>query len=359
MNFPTTEAEVTIIVVPRERFSYTRESLESIYENTDYPFKLIYVDGASPSHVRDYLVAKANEKSDKEFQLIRTEHYLSPNHARNLGLREVTSKYVVFIDNDVVVTPGWLKAMVDCAKETGATVVSPLVCQYLPLHTEVHCAGGESGVKLEIKGETTRRKMIEKIYKQGRKVTDVRPQLQRQETGLAEFHCMMVQTDIFQKIGLLDEGLLNTKEHVDLCILVTEAGGSIYLEPESLVTYVPGPPLDWTDLHYYMLRWSDAWELSSLKRLRDKWNLTEDEYFKNKYKRLGWRRDMTIVSPIARKMPFGKLGARVAGKTLRIFDKTLNNYLTSRYAKKHLQNQPNLTSTEIVNPPITVSRSES
>ncbi|MGB3761496.1 MAG: glycosyltransferase family 2 protein, partial [Rivularia sp. (in: cyanobacteria)] len=35
------EPQVTIIVSPRERFSYTRESLESIYENTQIPFKLI------------------------------------------------------------------------------------------------------------------------------------------------------------------------------------------------------------------------------------------------------------------------------------------------------------------------------
>lgn len=335
MNLPEiAEAQVTIVVVPRERFSYTRESLESIYKYTKCPFKLIYVDGGSPSHIKDYLIAQATEK---EFQLIRTEHYLSPNSARNLGLRQVTSKYVVFMDNDVVVTPGWLQALVECAEETGATIVSPLICQYFPLHTEVHCAGGESGVRIETKDETTRRRIIEKIYKQGRLVADVRPQLQRQQTGLAEFHCMMVRTEIFEKIGLLDEALLNTKEHVDLCMLVAEAGGSIYLEPESLVTYVPGPPLEWTDIHYYMLRWSDAWELASLKRLRDKWNLTEDDYFKNKYKRLGWRRDMTIVSPLARKAPFGKIGDRVAGKILRRMDKALNQYLTKRYAKRHLQ----------------------
>ena len=331
------EPEVTIVVVPRERFSYTRESLESIYENTNYPFKLIYVDGGSPTHIKNYL---ADQAVEKQFQLIRTDHYLSPNHARNIGLRQVNSKYVVFIDNDVVVTPGWLQPLVDCAEATGATIVSPLICQYLPLHTEVHCAGGESGVKVETKGETTRRRIIEKIYKQGRKVADVRPQLQRQQTGLAEFHCMMVRTEIFDKIGLLDEGLLNTKEHVDLCIMVNEAGGTVYLEPESLVTYVPGPPLKWTDLHFYMLRWSDAWELASLKHLRDKWNLSEDEYFQNKYKRLGWRRDMTIVNPLVRKIPLGKLGSRVVGKILRQIDKVLNHYLTSRYAKKYLQGSP-------------------
>ncbi|WGV25753.1 glycosyltransferase family 2 protein [Halotia branconii] len=330
--------EVTIIVAPRERFSHSRESLESIYEHTKYPFKLIYIDGGSPRHIKDYLAQQAQQK---QFQLIRTDYYLSPNRARNLGLRQVTSKYVVFIDNDVVVSPGWLQPLVECAEETDAMIVSPLICQGTPLHEEVHCAGGESGVLVETKGETTRRRIIEKIYKQGRKIADVRPQLQRHKTGLAEFHCMMVRTDLFQQIGLLDEELLNTKEHVDLCILVSEIGGTVYLEPKSLMTYVTGQPLELTDISYYMLRWSDAWELKSLKRLRDKWNLTEDEYFKNKYKRLGWRRNMTIINPLARKLPIGKFGSRATGKVLFFIDKAVNRFVTTRYAQKHLPSLQN------------------
>jgi GT2 family glycosyltransferase len=322
--------EVTIIVVPRERFNYTQQSLESIYQYTEYPFELIYIDGGSPSHIQAYLAAQATEK---QFQLIRINSYLSPNQARNIGLRQVTTKYVVFIDNDVVVTPGWLQALVDCAQETGAAIVSPLICQGATLHEEVHCAGGETGVLVETKGETTRRRIIEKIYKQGRQVVEIYPQIQRQQTGLAEFHCMMVRTEIFEKIGLLDEELLNTKEHVDFCILVTAAGGTIYLEPASLMTYVTGPLVNWSDINYYMLRWSDAWELASLKRLRDKWNLTEDDYFKNKYKRLGWRRHMTIIHPFARKLPLGNFGFRVVAKIMRIGDKVLNRYISDRYAR--------------------------
>jgi len=111
-----TDAQVAIVVVPRERFSYAARSLESIYEHTDYPFSLVYVDGGSPAATRRYLAQKARENS---FQLIRTNHYLSPNQARNLGGKDVNSKYVVFIDNDVLVTPGWLGALVGCAEQTG------------------------------------------------------------------------------------------------------------------------------------------------------------------------------------------------------------------------------------------------
>ena len=100
---------VTIVVVPRERFSQSINSLENIYENTPPPFKLIYVDGNSPAHIKSCLEAKAKQKA---FQLIRTEHFLTSNQAHNMGLAHVTTRYVVFIDNDIFVAPNWLEKLV-------------------------------------------------------------------------------------------------------------------------------------------------------------------------------------------------------------------------------------------------------
>ncbi|MEQ9667577.1 glycosyltransferase family 2 protein [Coleofasciculus sp. G2-EDA-02] len=63
MSHPPT----TIVVSPRERFSYTQTSLESIYEHTHIPFNLVYVDGNSPKLVRDYLATQAAEKNLNSF----------------------------------------------------------------------------------------------------------------------------------------------------------------------------------------------------------------------------------------------------------------------------------------------------
>ncbi|MBW4665548.1 MAG: glycosyltransferase [Chroococcus sp. CMT-3BRIN-NPC107] len=330
-NSIVSDPEVTIVVSPRERFNHTSQSLESIYSYTEFPFKLIYVDGGSPENIKRYLQQAAQ---DKGFELIRTDYYLSPNQARNIGLAQVKSKYVVFVDNDLEVTPGWLRKLVDCAEETNATVISPLICQGTPVHEIIHCAGGESGVRLENKEGNVKRRILEKIYKQGRRVAEVRDGLKREETGLAEFHCMLVRTSIFDKIGQLDEGMLNTKEHVDFCMTVIQTGEKVYLEPDSLVTYVPGPPLELSDMTFYMLRWSDAWELASLQNLRAKWDLTEDEYFKNKYKRLGWRRHMTLIDPLINRLSLGKnnsLWKKIVRKTLTTADKTFNKYITNHY----------------------------
>jgi GT2 family glycosyltransferase len=285
------------------------------------------VDGNSPQKVRQYLEQQAQEKN---FQLIRKDYYLSPNHARNIGLSFAKTKYVVFIDNDVIVTPNWLTNLINCAEETNSSVVGPLMCEKKPLHQRIHFAGGECHIITDIHGQQHLR---EKMYKQGQQVSEVN--LQRTSTELTEFHLMLVRREIFDKIGQFDEGFLNTKEHLDFCLTVQQVGGSIYFEPTSIATYVPGPPLELTDVHYFMLRWSDAWTMQSLNRLREKWNLDEDGYFKNKYKKLGWRRKGTIVKPILKSLTFG-VEIKPLKKLVSGWEKRLNHYLTNRYAEKYL-----------------------
>ncbi|MEM9905816.1 MAG: glycosyltransferase [Cyanobacteria bacterium P01_D01_bin.44] len=337
--------QVTIVVVPRERFQFTQDSLESLYDNTQYPFKLIYVDNNAPARVQDYLV---NQALDKGFELVRSQHYLSPNQARNVGLQRVTTPYVVFVDNDIMFAPGWLRALVDCSQTTGATVVGSLVCQYKPLHTIVHCVGGDymapdeyaqfARGELGPKGTLTEPgqwTIQEKTYFQNRPIAEIRSQLKRQTTGFVEFHAMLVQTRIFERIDLLDEGFSCTKEYLDFCMTVTRAGGIIYFEPNSVVTFLthpPAPRLQWADLPYFMLRWSDDWELNSLLHFQEKWNLAESSYFQKRYKKLGQRRRKEIIKPIAARFSFlGKPATKWLEKQLFKLEKILNRNFSARH----------------------------
>ena len=353
-------SQITIVVVPRERFCFARESLESLYENTEFPFNLVYVDNKSPAKLRRYLETEAELKG---FKLVQSDYYLSPNQARNLGLREVNSKYVVFVDNDVIFSPGWLKALVDCAEETEATVVGSLVCQHMPLHEIIHCAGGEylspeefarfasnqSSILPENSDSKDKLNINEKNYRQGQRLSEMRDQLKRQPTGYVEFHSVLVDTEVFKEIGVLDEGYSCTKEYLDFCMSVTKAGGTIYLEPSSIVTFLthpPAPPLEWSDIPYFMLRWSDAWELASLQHFQNKWNLAENEYFTRRYKKLGWRRYKEIVKPLSLRLTFGH-DYKPLTKFLKRWEKKFNRYLGDRYAKQQKKRNQPLSNTQI------------
>jgi GT2 family glycosyltransferase len=340
---------VTLVVSPRERFSHTQAALESIYAHTQMPFKLVYVDGGSPLAIRDYLQQQAQARN---FDLIRTDSFLAPNQARNLGLARVDTEYVVFIDNDVEVSPGWLQSLVTCAQETHATVVCPLTCIGHPLGERIHLAGGEARIVLHVQGEQKQRRVHEKHYFVNRLVADVQDQLHRRPCEFAEFHCMLVRRSLFDLTGPLDENLLSTREHIDFCLTVAQVGGTVYCEPASVVTYVPAVLSRGSDLAFFMLRWSDEWETRSLKYFRKKWDLPKkDKYFKKRYRRLGYRRHQAFIKPWVKRLLLGHAPPAVV-QGLIALDRQLNRWITTRYYRLHPERQ-HLPKREVVTvPPI-------
>ncbi len=281
---------VTVAIVPRERFSYANTSLDNVLATTTSDCDLVYIDGNSPPEVRDYVACQAEANA---FRVVRREEYLSPNQARNLAVQHARTKYIVFVDNDVLVSPGWLEALVQCAEQTGAWVVGPIYCEGLPAATRIHMAGGDARLS-----ETDGRRVLHESHRHfGKPLAEVRPQLKREPTEQIEFHCALVRREVFDRLGPLDEQLWSAAEHTDLCLAVREAGGEVFLEPDSVVTYVPPPPLARSDREYFALRWSDAWNVASVEHFRAKWNLTGDDPslaflsgWLAKHRQLAWHR---------------------------------------------------------------------
>ncbi|MCH2117551.1 MAG: glycosyltransferase [Pirellulales bacterium] len=257
----------TIAFVPREVFSTTQRSLETLYERTQEPFDLVCVDGGSPPAVQQYLQQAARAKG---FTLLRTDHYLSPNQARNLAAAEARTAHVVFVDNDVLVTSSWLTKLVDCAEETGAWVVGPAYFEHLPECHKLHMYGGECRIEVNPSG---RRQYYEKHHLAHMELSSLDQPLKRCETELIEFHTVLVQRKAFEVIGPLDEGLSCHSEHGDLCMMVRNAGGRVFLEPESQITYVPPRRLEREDREFFFLRWSEAWATANARHMAQKWDL--------------------------------------------------------------------------------------
>ena len=330
------QPRVTLIVTPREKFSVCLESLDCILSSTTVPYRLVYVDAGSPREVYRGIADRARQHG---FRHIRSSRYQTPNEARLAGLRHVDTPYVVFIDNDVVPSPGWIEPLLATADRTGAAVVSPIVCQGRPLHSVIQCAGGECGVREVERDGAIERRLFERIARQGRQVAKELPKLVRGPTGLAEFHCMLVRTDVAQQPDMIDGRILNTREHIDFCMNVQAAGGSIMLEPDSLVTYLHDARLKPSDLPYFMLRWSDDWERRSLLHLIAKWQLTARGTIGYRLKTVGWRRRQYLVMPfaerLAARMPVRLLG-RVARRLVLAGDRGVNLLLSTAHGWRRL-----------------------
>ncbi|MEM7592691.1 MAG: hypothetical protein AAF383_14415, partial [Cyanobacteria bacterium P01_A01_bin.83] len=156
---------------------------------------------------------------------------------------------------------------------------------------------------------------------------------------------------IFAHTGLLDEGMLATREHIDFCFMVTAAGGKIYSDRLSVITTdtlgiasnktglevwfgkVQLPEFKWSDLPYFMLRWNHEWDKGSLDHLRQKWNLAEDKYFKKRYKALGSRRRELLIEPLVQRLTFGQRNDRLESILIAV-EQRINRYMYQRYLKQ-------------------------
>ncbi|MFM2042748.1 MAG: hypothetical protein RLY86_1324 [Pseudomonadota bacterium] len=318
---------VSVVVTPREKFSLALDSLDSLLPSlAGMDHELIYVDGNSPRPVREGLAERARHHP---MRILRSERYLAPNAARNRGAAAARAPLIVFIDNDVMVTPGWLEALVVCAERTGAAIVGPLVCQGAPLHSIVHCAGGECGIRTITTEAGEERHIYEHIAKQGRPAAAIPREARR--TELAEFHCMLVRADFLKEVGGLDEGLLSSREHVDICLQAKAMDAPVWLEPASVVTYVHDSRLRASDLAYYMLRWSDDWERRSLLHLVEKHDLSTRGMLAGRFRSLGWRRRAYVLDPFVDRMPLGgeaSLARRAARRVAAALDRRANRVLT-------------------------------
>ncbi len=289
--------DVTIVVVPRDHFSHARASLESLFVHTPLPYQMIYVDHSAPPEVSAWIERTCHERGIRHMAV---DHPLTPNEARNLALRQVTTRYTVFVDNDALVTQGWLEPLVEVAEREGAWLVGPLYLIDELERGHVHMSGGWLGVR----DENGQRRFHEAHRDPDARLADVRGRLEAGPTELVEFHCMLVRTALFARIGELDEQLLTHAEHVDLCLRVQQAGLPIWFEPRSTVTYLPPKSLRPDELGFYLLRWNEAWNQASIDRFCDKWQLDAGDPYREhqrEFLRLMRRRALgRIAWPVGR-----------------------------------------------------------
>ena len=335
-NFRSTQPDVTIVVTPWQHFSQTKASLESIYAFTPAPFALIYIDGNSPPHIQRYLQEEAHKR---DFTLIRTDRYLTTSEAQNIALAHVRTRYVVCVENWVLVTPGWLGSLIRCAEETQAWVVEPLYCIGALASPTIYSAAPD----LAIVEEHGVRRLHETAPLAGKPLVDMRQGLKRSRCGYAKSHCLLTRKDVLDRLGGFDEGFTSYQGHRDFSLDVVAAGGSMYFEPESVVVLRGPPPLAWSDLPLYLLRWSDAWLRPSIRHFADKWRISEDDYMLQggvRFRNVERRKLLQPLQSVAQRM-FGWRGRRIADRLIdAFFERVLEPTVIARLERTRMRTAP-------------------
>ncbi|MEA3286211.1 MAG: glycosyltransferase [Candidatus Marinimicrobia bacterium] len=101
---------VSIIMLTWNALDYTRKCVRSIEEHTDYPHEIIFVDNGSTDGTRKYLKRLVKDKPN--YKLIENSENKGFAAGNNQGVDFASGKYVLLLNNDVLVADGWLSHLV-------------------------------------------------------------------------------------------------------------------------------------------------------------------------------------------------------------------------------------------------------
>jgi GT2 family glycosyltransferase/SAM-dependent methyltransferase/glycosyltransferase involved in cell wall biosynthesis len=127
------EELASLVMLTHNQLPLTKACLESVLRHTREPYELVVVDNASTDATLAYLreleagFKRVPHEFCRKMTVIANAANLGFAAGNNLGMAVAGGEYVVLINNDVVVTPGWLGRMLACARrEPKIGLVGPM-----------------------------------------------------------------------------------------------------------------------------------------------------------------------------------------------------------------------------------------
>ncbi|MBI4375734.1 MAG: glycosyltransferase family 2 protein [Elusimicrobia bacterium] len=212
---PQTRGLTSIIVPCFNGWDYTRQCLESLRRWTQQPYEIIVVDNGSSD-----ATSRLKPRSNPRLSVVRNAANLGFARAINQGMRAARGRYLVWLNNDAVVTPGWLDRLISAAER------APWVGAAGPYTNEtagvqwVRPVGYRDFAGLPLFAEAWalrhrgRARMVHRL------------------TGF----CLLVKSEAAAAVGTLDERFgIGCYEDFDYCLRLRQAGYELVLAEEAFV----------------------------------------------------------------------------------------------------------------------------
>ena len=117
---------VSIIIPTKNNFKYIKKCIESIIENTTYPyFEIIIVDtGSTDSQVNNFYGKLIND--NENIQIVKYKKKFNFSDACNYGADNSNGEYLLFLNNDTeVITHDWIQSLLEHAQRPEVGMVGP------------------------------------------------------------------------------------------------------------------------------------------------------------------------------------------------------------------------------------------
>lgn len=219
------EAIVTIIIPTFNNWNYTDKCLKSIFNfsQNKSKFCVIIVDNNSSDETRVKLKSIAKKYSNLSV-LLNDKNYCYAI-ANNIGAKNSTTQFLLFLNNDTEVRGDWLDKMIEAMQKYNAGIVGAKLLY--PDRTIQH-----AGVAI-----TEYENQLLAYHLFSKEKNDFVYANSYREFQAVTAACLLIKKELFFESGGFDENFVNGYEDVDLCFNVREKGKRIILCPETEIIH--------------------------------------------------------------------------------------------------------------------------
>jgi hypothetical protein len=223
---------VSVVIVTWNALPLLQQCLPSVVA-TDYPnLEIVVADNASTDGSTDWLA-----QAHPQVKVVRHPENWAFCKGNNAAIPHTTGDYVLLLNNDVEVPPGWLRPLVAAMEAApGVAAVQPKLLQYHDRH-RFEYAGASGGFLDRYGYPFTRGRLFFTLEDDHGQYDDVRDIFWA--TGAA----LMLRRSALDRVGLLDEHFFMHMEEIDLCWRLWRAGYRVQVVPQSHVWHIGGGSL--------------------------------------------------------------------------------------------------------------------
>jgi len=221
--------KVSILVVVYNNLDYSKQCLESVIYNTSYPnYEIIIIDNGSEELTKTYL--KTFRDTHKNSKIILNADNLGFAKANNQGFKISDGEYIVFLNNDTIVTPGWIhRFLLHLKKNPDAGMVGAVT----------NNIGNEAQIDIDYAEPTTENINLFAA----KRARDF--EVKSFKIKMLALFCCMISRELFESVGCLDEhyetGLF---EDDDLAMKIQQKGFNCICADDVYIHHIHGATLD-------------------------------------------------------------------------------------------------------------------
>ena len=201
---------VSIVTLSWNAPEFTIKALQSIREHTAEPYEVIVVDNGSGPETLKALATI----DDPHVRIIYNKTNRGFSGGNNDGIAHARGDYVIVLNNDVIVTPGWADGLVDAFRRLPGLGISAPRSNLVTGDQQLPSVQYRDESEMQAFSLQRRREFAEKGY-----ITD-----------RAIGFCWCISREVLEQVGALDERYaIGNFEDDDYCMRVRAAGYWIYV----------------------------------------------------------------------------------------------------------------------------------